>query len=155
MSAHIKVELFDLGPHNGMCEPDPKGSYHAFTLTEIGDKGDEPQWSSFMVPAHQLPVRTDLCAPQDALRAKLAVARIEALTAERDALRSKLDVAEREALNASLFAAELAESIGPSDEWSHDFKEGYVFGGRDAARLIRQKCTFPDAALRDLEQGER
>ena len=65
MSAPIKVELFDLGPHNGMGEPDVKGSYHAFTLTEIGDKGDEPQRLSFMVPAHQLPVRANLCTHTD------------------------------------------------------------------------------------------
>ena len=63
MSAPIKVELLDIGPHNGRGEPDVKGSYHAFTLTEKGGEGDWPQRLTFMVPAHQLPVRADLCDP--------------------------------------------------------------------------------------------
>ena len=65
MSAPIKVELFDLGPHNGMGEPDVKGSYHAFTLADKGGEGDWPQSLTFMVPAHQLPTRADLCTPTD------------------------------------------------------------------------------------------
>lgn len=55
MSDAIKAEMLDLGPHNGMGEPDAAGSYHAFTLTDPGDKSDEPQSLTFMVPSHQLP----------------------------------------------------------------------------------------------------
>ena len=65
MSTPIKVELFDLGPHNGMGKPDANGSYQAFTLTEKGNEGDRPQSLTFMVPAHQLPVRADLYTPTD------------------------------------------------------------------------------------------
>lgn len=91
------------------------------------------------LPSDAMPVADPLALAVDRL--------LVAMEAECNALRAKLDVTKREILSASLFAAELAESIGPSDEWSHEFKEGYVFGGRDAARMIRQKCTFPDAAL--------
>jgi len=51
----IKAELFDLGPHNGMGEPDPTGSYWAFTVRDLGQPGDEAQALTFLVPAHQLP----------------------------------------------------------------------------------------------------
>lgn len=63
MADAIKAELIDLGPHNGMCEPDNEGSYHAFTLAEKGQQGDEPQKLTFIVPSHQLPCRTDLARP--------------------------------------------------------------------------------------------
>ena len=62
MSAPIKVELFDIGPHNGIGEPAANGSYHAFTLADKGGEGNWPQSLTFMVPAHQLPVRADLYA---------------------------------------------------------------------------------------------
>ena len=77
MRVPIKVELFDLGPHNGMGEPDAEGSYHAFTLAEKGSEGDWPQSLTFMVPAHQLPTRADLCDPAKDERVQALVAAVD------------------------------------------------------------------------------
>ena len=78
MSALIKVELFDLGPHNGMGEPNTDGSYHAFTLMEKGYNNDEQLSLSFIVPAHQLPVRADLCDPMQDYRVRELVEALQA-----------------------------------------------------------------------------
>lgn len=52
----IKAEMDDLGPHNGMGEPDVQGSYRALRLIERGETPDEePQVLVFLVPAHRLP----------------------------------------------------------------------------------------------------
>lgn len=51
----IKAKFMELGPHNGMGEPDPCGSYTAFTVFDEGGAGDMPQQLTFMVPSHQLP----------------------------------------------------------------------------------------------------
>lgn len=101
-------------------------------------------------PSGRLYRREEVDPVVDALRT-----RIRELEAEKKALRTKLDAAHWATLNASLRAAELAESIGPSDEWSHDFKEGYVFGGRDAARTIRLKCTLPADAMAAREARDK
>lgn len=57
----IKAELIDLGPHDGMGEPDPRGAYRAFTLYDHNpnDPTEPLQSMTFMVPKHQLPKGDD------------------------------------------------------------------------------------------------
>ncbi len=50
----VKVEFVNLGPHNGMGDPDKRGSYTAFAVVKRGGSGDWPQRLVFMAPTHQL-----------------------------------------------------------------------------------------------------
>lgn len=50
----IKVEFEDLGPHDGMGNPHPEGSYTAFRVVDEGDAFDERQMAVFMCPSHQI-----------------------------------------------------------------------------------------------------
>ena len=142
MSTLIKAELFDLGPHNGMREPNTDGSYHAFTLMEKGYNNDEPQSLSFIVPAHQLPVRADLCAPtQDA--------RVKALEAENARLRDDL-------ADAMTAIEECKDEIDQSiiNEYPHDHPVQERYRKRDFAANPARMFLDRRAALRALEQGE-
>lgn len=112
----IKAELLDLGPRNGMGEPDAAGSYHAFSVVERGDKSDEPQKLTFMVPAHQLPdsheviaLRTQLADRNAAL--DLAVAEYGALKQERDALAKAADALADAFKGAAVFPKTSRENI--------------------------------------------
>ena len=61
---------------------------------------------------------------------------------------------EREAhLQGMLLAAEAAESIAPSDEWSEDTKTSYVFGARDAARAIRKVAAMSPTPAPDVQEA--
>ncbi|MEO1721366.1 MAG: hypothetical protein AAFR84_03055 [Pseudomonadota bacterium] len=52
----VKAELIDHGPHDGMGNPHPDGSYIAFTLIEPNtEEGAKSQKLTFLVPAHQMP----------------------------------------------------------------------------------------------------
>jgi chromosome segregation ATPase len=132
----IRAELDDLGPHNGMGEPDAEGSYRALRLSEAGHTPDEePQSLTFLVPSHSLGLHSlteELEAVRDTLtsagiveiaarnpsvmeymrhweaRAEKAEAELEAARAEREKMHRRAQEAEgrADALQERLDAAE-------------------------------------------------
>jgi len=158
----IKAELFDLGPHNGMGEPDPTGSYWAFTVRDLGQPGDEAQALTFLVPAHQLPTDHAQAEKEAAVAAarEACASRLESLkdTAYQnnllaegvtysgaiDAIRARSDTDALAARDAQVRAEALREAVEIVGGW-HD-------NGNKPSDLVVMKAEADILALIPADQ---
>jgi hypothetical protein len=122
----IRAELDDLGPHNGMGEPDAEGSYRALRLSEAGHTPDEePQSLTFLVPSHSLGLHS-LTEELEAVRDTLTSAGIVEIAARNPSVmeymrhweaRAEKAEAERDGLSGTL------RRLWKAVAWSGDEKE--------------------------------